>query len=60
MQLQPGQTRRVTFRLDRRAFSIWDTGRQAWTSVPGRYGLSIGDSSADRPLTGSVVFGAHR
>jgi beta-glucosidase len=54
VELRPGQTGPVRFTLDRRAFSIWNTDRQAWTTVPGRYGISVGDSSARRPLTGSV------
>lgn len=59
VQLRPGQSKRLTFRLDRRAFSIWDTDAQAWTTVPGRYRVSVGDSSANLPLTGSVDVGGH-
>jgi len=52
--LQPGQTRHLTFRLDERAFSVWDSTAQQWTTVTGRYRVSVGDSSRNLPLSRSV------
>ncbi len=49
--LRPGQTARVTFKVDRQAFAWWD-GR--WTVTPGTYTLMVGDSSASLPLTTNV------
>jgi beta-glucosidase len=52
--LRPGQTRHLTFVLDRRAFSIWDTTAHAWTVVPGGHQVWAGDSSRDLPLHATV------
>ena len=57
VQLAAGQTRHVTLTLDRRAFSIWDTDAQNWTTVPGEYTVHIGDSSATLPLSAPVTLG---
>jgi beta-glucosidase len=42
--LEPGQTRTVTFSLDRRAYSFW---RDGWTLEPGVFELLCGASSRD-------------
>src|SRR5581483_8965948 len=34
--LRPGQTKHVTLRLDRRAFSVWDSTDQRWSVAGGR------------------------
>ncbi|MFU8854900.1 glycoside hydrolase family 3 C-terminal domain-containing protein [Micromonospora sp. SL1-18] len=52
--LEPGQTRHLTFHLDQRAFSIWHTDAQAWTTVKGSYTVRVGDSSANLPLQAPV------
>jgi beta-glucosidase len=54
VSLRPGQTRHLTFVLDRRAFSVWDVDAHAWTVVPGRHQVWVGDSSRDLPLQGAV------
>jgi beta-glucosidase len=54
VRLRPGQTRHLTFVLDRRAFSIWDTASHAWTVVPGPHQIQVGDSSRDLPLRAVV------
>ena len=55
VSLQPGQTKRVSFRLSAaQAFSYWDTTANAWAVADGGYKLSIGDSSASLPLTTTV------
>ncbi|MFC5730043.1 MULTISPECIES: beta-glucosidase family protein [Nocardioides] len=60
VELDPGETRTVTFELDRRAFSIWDTAADDWRVVPGCYGVRVGGSSRDLPLSGSVDRGRGR
>jgi beta-glucosidase len=55
VSLKPGQTKTVTFKLGPRAFSMWDTAHQRWTTVAGQYGIAVGDSSRDLPLQGSVT-----
>jgi beta-glucosidase len=52
--LRPGQTRHLTFTLDRRAFSIWDAAAHAWTTVNGRYQVWAGNSSRSLPLHEAV------
>jgi beta-glucosidase len=55
VSLRPGQTRHLTFKLDRRAFSIWDSAAQRWTVPGGRYEVLVGDSSRDLPLRATVT-----
>lgn len=54
VSLRPGQTRHLTFVLDPRAFSVWDTTAHAWTIVPGGHQVWAGDSSRDLPLHATV------
>jgi beta-glucosidase len=58
VSLDPGQTRRLTLQLDRRAFSVWDTAAQRWTVTPGRYTIRAGSSSADLPLAAVLSLSA--
>jgi beta-glucosidase len=55
VQLAPGQTKHVLFKLDQRAFSIWNADAQNWTTVDGTYAVHVGDSSADLPLSAPVT-----
>jgi beta-glucosidase len=58
--LDSGQSQAVTIHLDGRAFSYWNSARQAWVRAPGCYRISLGDSSRSLPLTGSVgIAGGH-
>ena len=50
--LQPGQTTRVSFTLDRSAFAWWK--HTAGRSPPASYALMVGDSSASLPLSTHV------
>jgi beta-glucosidase len=52
--LRPGQTRPVSFPLDRGAFAWWDQQHNEWTVTPGSYALMVGDSSVNLPLTAHV------
>ena len=47
VELAPGQTRTVTFRLTRQDLSRWDTARGTWVRDAGRYTFLIGSSSRD-------------
>ena len=53
--LKPGETRRVRITLDARAFSIWDTGANRWTIMPGEHEILVGDSSRNLPLHANVT-----
>jgi beta-glucosidase len=52
--LRPGERRHVRLTLDQRAFAIWDSAAQNWTTLAGRYRVSVGDSSRDLPLSAPV------
>jgi beta-glucosidase len=45
--LEPGQTERVSFHLDERALSYWDTDTHDWVVQSGTYGVMVGSSSRD-------------
>ncbi len=55
VQLNPGQTQRVTVTLDARSFQTWTGG---WTSTAGTHQIYVGASSRDIRLTGTVGSGA--
>jgi beta-glucosidase len=56
--LRPGQTKPVMIVLDPHSFQIWDSTAQKWTTVPGRYTISLGDSSVNLPLHATVTVGS--
>ena len=55
VSLSAGETKTVTLKLDRRAFSYYDAGKHAWTVAPGDFDLSVARSTADTQLTGKVT-----
>jgi len=54
VRLEPGETQRVVFELDRRSFSYWDEKTHAWTVAPGRFVIRVGDSSEDTPVSADL------
>ena len=56
--LRPGQSRRVRFVLDERAFSYWDPRSDGWRVAAGCYRIMVGASSRDLPLQGIIGRGA--
>ena len=63
MPLEPGQARRVTFRLhaDRTAFTGRDPSTGTRLVEPGEIGVAIGGASDQLPLRGSFLLcGAER
>jgi beta-glucosidase len=56
VRLDPGQSRRVTFTLDDRAFSYW--AGSDWRIAPGCYRIGVGEHSRNLPLQGTVGRGA--
>jgi beta-glucosidase len=58
VQLNPGETRSVRIDLDPRAFSVWDTKSNRWTTVPGEHQILVGDSSRELPLKATVAVGS--
>jgi beta-glucosidase len=54
VKLRPGETRRVSVSLDRRALSYYDVGAKQWRADPGEFGVLVGRSSADIVLEGTL------
>lgn len=53
--LNTSATVMVGFELTRRDLSIWDVVAQRWRLQPGDYGVFVGGSSRDLPLTGTLT-----
>jgi len=51
--LGPGQSQAVTLSVPASAFEVYRAG--SWTTMPGSYQLSVGESSSDLPLTATVT-----
>ena len=54
VQLEPGQTRRVTVQLSDRAYSYFNVRTNAWEVEGGDYVVAVGGSSVDLPLKATV------
>jgi len=54
VMLNPGQSATVTFPLTIHNLAGFSPADNAWEAQAGTYGISVGDSSASRPLTGST------
>jgi beta-glucosidase len=52
--LTAGQTKHVTFTLDARSFSHWDTASHSWKVTAGTYRILVGSGSRDIRLHGTV------
>jgi beta-glucosidase len=55
VSLNPGETKNVAVKLDRRAFSYYDVKRHSWTVAPGDFDLFVARSAADIALSGKVA-----
>ena len=55
VELTPGQTKQITFTLDKRSFAYWNQEIQDWHVESGTFRIEIGQSSRDIRLTESVV-----
>lgn len=53
-ELQPGESRQISFTLDRRDLSYWDTGLHSWQVEPGAVDIWVGESSRDLRLHQAV------
>jgi beta-glucosidase len=50
VDLQPGESRRVTIALDARARSMWHTERATWSRIDGAWAVHVGASAHDLHL----------
>jgi beta-glucosidase len=55
VNLKPGETKRVTLTLDRRAFSFYDVKKKDWNAEPGDFTILIGSSSDNIQLRSKFV-----
>jgi beta-glucosidase len=55
IELQPGETQRVTIELNRRSLSYYDVEAKAWHAEPGEFDVLVGRSSAAIELRGKLT-----
>lgn len=55
IELKPGETKTVSFTLNRRAFSFYNAAKQQWEADNGHYDILIGSSSRDIRLKQSII-----
>jgi beta-glucosidase len=55
INLKPGETRRITLTLNRRAFSFYDVQKKDWSAEPGEFGILVGGSSDNIRLRGKFT-----
>ena len=55
VELQPGETKKVDFVIDRAALSYWSPERKAWVADPGEFEVQVGASSRDIRLKAPLV-----
>jgi beta-glucosidase len=53
--LEPGESKRVTLALDRRAFAYWDPAYGRWVAEAGEFELLVGASATDIRLRATVT-----
>lgn len=53
--LQPGETQSLTFKIDGRSLSSFDTSSSSWIAEAGKYDVKIGASSKDIKLNASFT-----
>ncbi len=54
VNLQPGASQTVTFQLTQRNLQYWNSSSNAWAVSTGSYGIEVGDSDANLPLSGPL------
>ena len=55
VELQPGESRDVTFTLDKRAFAYWNADIHDWHVETGAFTIEVGQSSRDVEVSGEVT-----
>ncbi len=58
VNLAAGASATVTFNLTQQSLQYWNSGSNAWATSTGNYTVSVGDSSASLPLTGTLAVAA--
>ncbi|HLH58402.1 MAG TPA: glycoside hydrolase family 3 C-terminal domain-containing protein, partial [Streptosporangiaceae bacterium] len=55
VSLQPGASQTVQFQLTQRNLQYWNSGSNNWDTSTGNYGIEVGDSDANLPLSGTLA-----
>jgi beta-glucosidase len=58
VSLAPGASQTVTFPLTQRNLQYWNSTSNNWATSTGSYGIKVGDSDANLPLTGTLAVSA--
>ena len=53
--LQPGESKDVSFTLDKRCFALWNEQIHDWYVPAGQYEIAVGDSSRNLPLRTEIT-----
>ena len=56
VMLNPGESKTVTIKLDRRAFSFFHPETKKWTVQPGKFTILVGPSSRELPLKTTIEY----
>ncbi|HEY2578670.1 MAG TPA: glycoside hydrolase family 3 C-terminal domain-containing protein [Streptosporangiaceae bacterium] len=54
VNLQPGASKTVQFQLTQRNLQFWSSSSNNWATSTGSYGIKVGDSDANLPLSGTL------
>jgi beta-glucosidase len=54
VSLAAGASTTVTFKLTQQNLQYWNSSSNGWATSTGNYGIEVGDSSANLPLTGTL------
>jgi beta-glucosidase len=55
VSLQPGASQTVQFQLTQRNLQYWNSGGNNWATSTGSYGIEVGDSDGNLPLSGTLA-----
>jgi beta-glucosidase len=58
VDLNPGESKTVTLKLDRRSFSYYDVAGKQWKAEPGKFAVLIGSSSQKTELNADIDLSA--
>lgn len=55
VDLKPGETKKVTFKLNKRSLAFYDVNEKDWVAEPGEFEALVGASSRDIRLKGAFI-----
>ncbi len=58
VSLQPGASQTVQFQLTQRNLQYWSPAGNGWATSTGNYGIEVGDSDGNLPLSGTLAVSA--